>query len=386
MSTTKISGDTTPIKSQESPQTTTSNDKNNEMEIPPEIWQRLQNVLWRDFVFLILGGIALNIIGYIETHANDTDIRGGGGSGVLEEATNGCRNTAIVDAGFLLTAPLHAFLSNNRDWNDALACINSLILFVPAVYAAKITLWRGDYTLSFRLIAMYLFRSFCGWFTYLPPDPSFLMSYYDFPEVVQCLYKDCSADPTENEVLPFVSFFSGHVACTVIAANHMYLCRETRRAAVILHILNVLQMVRLLATRGHYSIDIIIGWAVAVYVSNPAERLGLYYTRGVTLKQLLLPKDVKKTLETITGVSEISRNRRGRIGRKRSVLFDSVKNIEGEILEQELGGRESLSPARTLRSETTANLAAEIATKFAQKKSFGVTSRVESNWYSCTRG
>ena len=44
------------------------------------------------------------------------------------------------------------------------------------------------------------------------------------------------------------------------------------------HFFNALQIYRLLATRGHYSIDIIVGWIVAVYVSNPAERVGLYFS------------------------------------------------------------------------------------------------------------
>jgi len=30
-----------------------------------------------------------------------------------------------------------------------------------------------------------------------------------------------------------------------------------------MHVINVFQIVRLLATRGHYSIDLIIGWVVA---------------------------------------------------------------------------------------------------------------------------
>lgn len=42
--------------------------------------------------------------------------------------------------------------------------------------------------------------------------------------------------------------------------------------------MNVLQILRLLATRGHYSIDIMVGWIVAVYVSNPAEKIGRWYS------------------------------------------------------------------------------------------------------------
>ena len=73
---------------------------------------------------------------------------------------------------------------------------------------------------------------------------------------------------------------------TVIMANHMYLSSYTK-SAIALHLVNAFQIIRLLGTRGHYSIDIITGWCVAVYVSNPAERLGLFYSKkGIQLKDL----------------------------------------------------------------------------------------------------
>jgi hypothetical protein len=76
---------------------------------------------------------------------------------------------------------------------------------------------------------------------------------------MQCIFvKDCS-QAAAPEVLPFVSFFSGHVCTMVTTANHMYM-HGYRNLGVFCHVMNVLQIVRLLATRGHYSIDIIIAW------------------------------------------------------------------------------------------------------------------------------
>ena len=89
---------------------------------------------------------------------------------------------------------------------------------------------------------------------------------------------------------PFVSFFSGHVANTVMTANFMYLKRDKRNWGKFLHLLNLFQVVRLLATRGHYSIDIIVGWLVAVYVSNPAERLGTYFSKASEQEMRALPQ------------------------------------------------------------------------------------------------
>ena len=37
---------------------------------------------------------------------------------------------------------------------------------------------------------------------------------------------------------------------------------------------------------GHYSIDIIVGWLVAVYVTNPAEKLGSYLSTIQTEKDI----------------------------------------------------------------------------------------------------
>jgi hypothetical protein len=86
----------------------------------------------------------------------------------------------------------------------------------------------------------------------------------------------------------------------VIIANHLYRAKHPR-ISVILHCFNWCQIFRLLSTRGHYSIDLIIGYVVAVFVSNPAERLGLYYSRG-TLQPSSLP-GVAETFEILIGVS-----------------------------------------------------------------------------------
>lgn len=81
------------------------------------------------------------------------------------------------------------------------------------------------------------------------------------PEMFLCLFQECmSHEQSHNahQVIDFLTFFSGHVAATIIIANHMYMAKHTRMS-VVLHGFNWLQAIRLLATRGHYSIDLIIG-------------------------------------------------------------------------------------------------------------------------------
>ena len=284
---------------------------------------------------------------YVESHVADADLRGGGINTPSDSIIGG--DTGIVDAGFILTAPLHRVLSSHREWNDSLALMNSLFLLIPNIYLAHATMWRGDYTLSFRLLATQLFRSFCGWFTYLPPDKYFLVSYYDFPEILQCLSRNCSLaanDMRQQEVLPFVSFFSGHVATVAIVANHMYL-NGFIWWSLGMHVCNWLQIIRLLATRGHYSIDIIIGWCVAVYVSNPAERLGRYYSRGMSFRELVTQGGAIDIYERVTGVQDI------KLGSRLSCC-GPVKG--GEWHDED-----------NFQSDTAARILAETASEFAAR-------------------
>ena len=76
----------------------------------------------------------------------------------------------------------------------------------------------------------------------------------------------------------FFLFFSGHVGASLIATldlRHM----QRRRAALTMDTLNVLQILRLLATRGHYTIDLVAGafagWAC-------------YYVAGVYQERMLV--------------------------------------------------------------------------------------------------
>ena len=237
--------------------------------------ERLKEAVRRDLLFLFFVLLAYVIVAYVETHADDLQIRtlldNYNGNCIESNNTedNNCNTSTthtsssntqtkkILDAGFILTTPLHSYLSNHRDINDILAGLNSILLTLPLAYVGYVTIWLGDFRLSFRLIATHLFRTLCGWFTYLPPDPQFLSSLYDVPEIFLCLFQECS---THNNV-NFLTFFSGHVATLVIIGNHLYMTKHTH-LSVCLHCFNWLQAIRLLATRGHYSIDMIIGYVV----------------------------------------------------------------------------------------------------------------------------
>lgn len=74
----------------------------------------------------------------------------------------------------------------------------------------------------------------------------------------------------------FFLFFSGHVGASLITA--LDLRRVNRmRGALLIDTLNVLQTVRLLATRGHYTIDLVggafAGWACYYVAELYEERM-----------------------------------------------------------------------------------------------------------------
>ena len=133
-------------------------------------------------------------------------------------------------------------------------------------------------------------------------------SNYDVPEIFssgafsELLSGRFPVTVVNNEVglLPFVSFFSGHVANIVIVANHMYI-NGFQRMGLIFHVLNCLQVYRLLATRGHYSIDIIVGFVVAVHVTNPQKGFGLYFSyRGKTRNKEMMENFSSNTESLLT--------------------------------------------------------------------------------------
>ena len=315
-----------------------------DLQLHLNIDPRTAKAVWRDVIFLLLGCLALSIVSYVETHAPDAQKR-------LSPVTQAVSLNpyGIVDTGYILTQPLYEWLREHRDWNDLLAAVNSMVLVIPSLYILHVTIWRGDYSLSFRIISVQLLRSFCGWFTYLPPDPTYLNSYFDFPDIAHCLYQECQGHIPE--AMPFVSFFSGHVASMAVVGNHMWLSGRYK-FAIFIHVLNGLQILRLLATRGHYSIDIIIGWFVAVYVSNPAGTLGRYYSRGTTVQEIM-PRTTQEAFEHVTGVTHSRNESRMAALLQLPEVQDMLRSIqENESEEHSEGG-----------SETTARILQEAASQ-----------------------
>ncbi|XP_031271940.1 phosphatidylcholine:diacylglycerol cholinephosphotransferase 1-like [Pistacia vera] len=119
---------------------------------------------------------------------------------------------------------------------------------------------------------MFTCRGILGYSTQLPLPQGFLGSGVDFP--------------VGN--VSFFLFFSGHVAGSVIASLDMRRMQR-RELAWIFDILNVLQVIRLLGTRGHYTIDLAVGVGAGILFDSlagkyeDAKRKSLIATKEASL-------------------------------------------------------------------------------------------------------
>ncbi|XP_010241545.1 PREDICTED: phosphatidylcholine:diacylglycerol cholinephosphotransferase 1-like [Nelumbo nucifera] len=146
------------------------------------------------------------------------------------------------DLGFLLTRPLHRALAARPALNTALAALNTVFVGMQTTYILWAWLVEGRPRATISALFMFTCRGILGYSTQLPLPQGFLGSGVDFP--------------VGN--VSFFLFFSGHVAGSVIASLDMRRMQR-RELAWLFDTLNVLQVVRLLGTRGHYTIDLAVG-------------------------------------------------------------------------------------------------------------------------------
>ncbi|CAN1183054.1 Phosphatidylcholine:diacylglycerol cholinephosphotransferase 1 [Linum perenne] len=194
------------------------------------------------------------------------------------------------DLGFVATRPLHRLLSSSPDLNSVLAALNTTVVdwwpclsimardqnpgnmkLIHSEYNGGLVgyfqvfvgmqtsyiLWtfvvegRGRPTIS--ALFMFTCRGILGYSTQLPLPEGYLGSGVDFP--------------VGN--VSFFLFFSGHVAGSVIASQDMRRMQRWEMAWVF-DLLNALQAVRLLGTRGHYTIDLAAGYAAGLLFDSLA--------------------------------------------------------------------------------------------------------------------
>nr|XP_043616717.1 phosphatidylcholine:diacylglycerol cholinephosphotransferase 1-like [Erigeron canadensis] len=166
------------------------------------------------------------------------------------------------DIGFVATVYLHRVLESSPNLNTVLAGLNTVFVGMQTAYIIGTWVIEGRPRATVAALFMFTCRGILGYSTQLPLPEGFLGSGVDFP--------------VGN--VSFFLFFSGHVAGSVIASLDMRrMCRW--ELAFLFDTLNLLQVVRLLSTRGHYTIDLAVGVGAGMLFDSLAGK----YMKNATL-------------------------------------------------------------------------------------------------------
>ncbi|GAB4842084.1 resistance to o-dinitrobenzene [Ancistrocladus abbreviatus] len=159
------------------------------------------------------------------------------------------------DLGFIATKWLNRFLAARPALNTLLAGLNTVFVAMQTTYILWTFLVEGRGRPAIAALFMFTWRGILGYSTQLPLPRDFLGSGADFP--------------VGN--VSFFLFYSGHVASSVIASLDMRRMQRKLLASTF-DVLNILQVLRLLATRGHYTIDLAVGIGAGVLFDSLAGK------------------------------------------------------------------------------------------------------------------
>lgn len=157
------------------------------------------------------------------------------------------------DLGFIVTRPVHRLLASSPLLNTLFAALNTVFVGMQTTYILWTWLVEGRPRATISALFMFTCRGILGYSTQLPLPQGFLGSGVDFP--------------VGN--VSFFLFFSGHVAGSVIASLDMRRMQRLEMARTF-DVLNILQGVRLLGTRGHYTIDLFAGVGAGILFDSLA--------------------------------------------------------------------------------------------------------------------
>jgi len=184
------------------------------------------------------------------------------------------RSAPLYDIGFELTAPLQRYLRANPMVHDVLAFANTAFVGLCYAYGLAYAYIKMQPAIVVSAVLVYAIRLMVGFCTQLPVHPEYLHSAYDFPDIIH------------GENINFFFFYSGHAAIASLVVTYLVAPRGPLRSAWFVHVLNALQCVRMLATRGHYSIDLIVGIAAGLITGHFAEDIDDWVFAYVKSKNL----------------------------------------------------------------------------------------------------
>ncbi|KAB5574340.1 hypothetical protein DKX38_001534 [Salix brachista] len=177
------------------------------------------------------------------------------------------------DLGFIATRRLHGLLSSWPELNTVLAALNTICegcVHGICGYANNI------YPMDLASRRQAKSNNLCVIHVHLP---------WDFGLLHSASITRGADFPVGN--VSFFLFYSGHVAGSVIASLDM---RRMQRweLAWTFDALNVLQVIRLLGTRGHYTIDLVVGVGAGILFDSLAGKYQEFKRRkSISAKEAL---------------------------------------------------------------------------------------------------
>jgi len=151
------------------------------------------------------------------------------------------------DVGFSLTKKITTFLKQNKNINELLSQINTIILLSIKGHITLIAYIDPNEKMPDRVLILMFIRLITGSATKMPLLKEYkkLETTYDFP----------------GKGNKFFFMFSGHTLAFVSWSLYMYDKRFISNfiSVPIMVIIYLFQSIRLISTRGHYTNDIIIG-------------------------------------------------------------------------------------------------------------------------------
>jgi len=163
------------------------------------------------------------------------------------EATDS--DSEFFDCGFFLTAGVYEYLRRDLKLAYILTFINTAYCFVLGSYFLIYrVVWLGDMPCGTAYITAIVGRVVCGMLTILPMSPRAIVIKCEYPLIMT----------GGNGIM----FYSGHT-CNCELGRLILNSEGKTRIASLVFVMNSLQTIRLLAMRGHWTIDIIVGYVFA---------------------------------------------------------------------------------------------------------------------------
>ena len=163
---------------------------------------------------------------------------------------------AVFDAGHEALASFAPFVQSPAV-GGALAALNTLIVWGGMGLGLYGGIFEDDWRFAVKGLACLVARQAFGLATRLPVPPGYVRVEGDWPP--------------ETEACPGLIYNpSGHVLGVATLARELRRRGDDRRARVV-EVVNALQVVRLIASQGHYSADVLTALLLAWYVDDRVE-------------------------------------------------------------------------------------------------------------------